>query len=426
MWVCMSLVAFKKSKYYFKPVVKSVSLGTTQTFSNTVQFSGSMTSIPRTNVLTITTQAPSDARGGIIYVRLIVKYEGCASVSCNAYLNIGYESSASVSSNVHLSSSPDDFAWNGCNEEREINAVMATFEASPNQKLTFSIDVDMKMTEPLSNISITAIAEIVFGILVTSTTPISLATLETPPYDANLPHTTYSLGVRWCVEGFGNTMDYDIHSDLKNEVLMRTGFNIPLLRCGTGDYADSFTLYASVPSTDLWLLITKIYYAVVPDHGLTLPIEKNVRVAFAVRGIEGWVKLKITALPLIFSLPPPGLLLDPPLDWLIPKNYKFEYMSAYWESRLDSAYGGDAPLMRPLPPLHISKDESLYIVAEDSESNAYYTIDFELTVYEEEPIQLQPQPQLSWIQAITAVVALVAVLSVVSLVLSSIKRVEKR
>jgi hypothetical protein len=282
------------------------------------------------------------------------------------------------------------------------------------------------MTEPLSNISITAIAEIVFGILVTSTTPISLATLETPPYDASLPpNTTYSLGVRWCVEGFGNTMDYDIHSDLKNEVLMRTGFNIPLLRCGTGDYADSFTLYASVPSSDLWLLITKIYYAVVPDHGLTLPNEKNVRIAFAIRGIEGWVKPKITALPLTFSVPPPGGM-EPPRDGVLPKYDQFAAMAAYWESRLDSAYGGDAPLMRPLPPLHISKDESLYIVAEDSESNAYYTTDFELTVYEEEPIQLQPQPQLSWIQAITAVVALIAVLSVVSLVLSSIKRVEKR
>ena len=401
MWVYMSLVAFKKSKYYFKPVVKSVSLGTVQTFSNTVQFSGSMTSIPRTNILNIATQAPSDARGGIIYVRLIVKYEGCAAVSGNAYL---YSPS---------DSSPDDFAWNGCNEEREIHGIMHMFEASPNQQLTFSIDVDMVMTEPLSNISITAIAEIVFGILVTSTTPISLATLETPPYDASLPpNTAYSLGVRWCVEGFGNTMDYDIHSDMKNEVLMRTGFNIPLLRCGTGDYTNSFTLYASVPSTDTWLLITKIYYAVVPDHRLTLPIEENVRIAFAIGGIEGWVKLKITALPLIFSLPPPGVgLLDPPLDWLIPKNYKFEYMSAYWESRLDSAYGGDAPLMRPLPPLHMSKDELLYIVAEDSESNAYYTVDFELTVYEEVPIQPQPQP--SWIQVIVAIIILIIALSII-------------
>jgi hypothetical protein len=214
------------------------------------------------------------------------------------------------------------------------------------------------------------------------------------------------------VEGFGNTMDYDIHSDMKNEVLMRTGFNIPLLRCGTGDYTNSFTLYASVPSTDTWLLITKIYYAVVPDHRLTLPIERNVRIAFAIRGIEGWVKLKITALPLIFSLPPPGVgLLDPPLDWLIPKNYKFEYMSAYWESRLDSAYGGDAPLMRPLPPLHMSKDELLYIVAEDSESKAYYTVDFELTVYEEVPIQPQPQP--SWIQVIVAIIILIIALSII-------------
>jgi hypothetical protein len=218
-------------------------------------------------------------------------------------------------------------------------------------------------------------------------------------------------------------MEYDIHSDLKNEVLMRTGYNMPLLRCGTGDYADRFTLYASVPSTDTWLLITKIYYAVVPDHGLRLPIENNVRVAFAIRGIEGWVKPKITALPLTFSVPAPGML-DPPLDWLIPKNYQFEYLSAYWESRLDSRYGGDAPLMSPLPPLYISKDEPLYIVAEDSESNAYYTIDFELTLYEEVPLQLQPQP--SWIQAVIAVVALIAVLSVASLVISSVKRVEKR